>query len=141
MRFLAVFATLFAGALAQSTNIGAPSDGSTIPTGNITVTVNRPDTLTGSTEVAVVLSIVPCTDGNCPNPADRLGSTLYHGPFNPQFPAQRTPDTKPQQNFTVNIPASLAGSQAVLSVVHLSLVGAGPFPLFQIQNVTVNVSA
>jgi hypothetical protein len=42
MRFLAVFATLFAGALAQSTNIGAPSDGSTIPTGNITVTVNRP---------------------------------------------------------------------------------------------------
>ncbi|KAI0029850.1 hypothetical protein K488DRAFT_79933 [Vararia minispora EC-137] len=140
MKFFAIFAALAASALAQTVNIGSPKDGSTIAPGPLNVTIDRPDTLTGSTEVAVVISIVPCSNGPCPDPAERLGSTLYQGSYDPQFPPIRTPDTQPQQNFTVTVPSSLAGQRALLSVVHLSLVGAGPFPLFEIKNVTVNVS-
>ncbi|VDB91970.1 unnamed protein product [Peniophora sp. CBMAI 1063] len=142
MKFIAVLASLFASAYAQGITIGSPTTGSTISTGDVVVEVVRPDSLTGSTEVAIVISIEPCNaDGTCIDPAERLGTTLYNGPYNPQFPTTPTPLDQPEQNFTVSIPDSLAGQKALLSVVHLSLVGAGPFPLFEIVNATVNVVA
>ena len=73
----------------------------------------------------IVISIAPChPDGTCDNPATHLGTTLYVGPYNPQYP------TPPyygnygiQQNFTVDIPQELSGQKAVLSVVHFALLG------------------
>jgi hypothetical protein len=144
MKFLAVLSTLIAGAFAQSITIALPTDGSTIPTGSQIVDVARfvsflklllftlvtrcQDTLTGSTEVAIVISIIDCFgDGSCPDPTQELGTILYNGPFNPQFPpagSRGNPaENEPQQNFTVTIPESFAGHKALLNVVHLAIVG------------------
>ncbi|KAI0061527.1 hypothetical protein BV25DRAFT_1838998 [Artomyces pyxidatus] len=135
----AVLTSLAAAVSAQSITIGSPAVGTSITPGtNITVQVNRPNSLTGSQEVAIVISLAACA-GPCPDPADRLGSTLYAGSFNPQYPANPRPWDQPQQNFTVAVPAYLPAGPAQLSVVHLSLVAAGPFPLFEIKNTTLNV--
>ncbi|KAI0061528.1 hypothetical protein BV25DRAFT_1805473 [Artomyces pyxidatus] len=135
-----VLASLAAAVAAQNAYIGYPPAGSTITPGtNITVLVDRPNSLTPSQEVAVVISIVGCTPAGCPDPSERLGTTLYAGGFDPQYPAQRSPQDAPQQNFSVAVPPGLAAGPALLSVVHLSLVGAGPYPLFEIKNTTLNV--
>lgn len=200
MKFFATILSLgfLAVAAAQNIVIGSPADGDTISAGqNITVQVERPvrlplllslrshsnsfylpffhsfsnqDSLTGSIEVAVVISIAPCAGSDistCANPADRLGARMYSGPFDPEFPTTNGATANayhgPQQNFTVAVPSSLtSGNKAVLSVVHLSLVGvssfsslsssrersiyrqqylqAGPFPLYEIKNVTLNIA-
>ncbi|KAJ7723304.1 hypothetical protein DFH07DRAFT_783623 [Mycena maculata] len=138
---LLVSAMLTTATLAQSIDIGAPASGATVPAGsNITVEVDKPDTLTGSTEVAIVIGLLSCVglpDG-CPSPADDIGDVLYNGPYNPQF-QEATPGKPPYQNFSVAIPGSVPSGPAQLSVVHLSLVGLGPMPFFQIVNITVNV--
>ncbi|KAI0260654.1 hypothetical protein BC834DRAFT_533665 [Gloeopeniophorella convolvens] len=143
MKFTSFFvlASLAAGALAQSINIGYPADGATITPGSaLTVQVNRPNSLTGSQEVAIVISLLECPSVPCPAPSDRLGSTLYAGGYNPQYPTAPSPQDEPQQNFTVTVPSSFSsGGTAQLSVTHLSLVGAGPFPLIEIRNVTLKV--
>ncbi|KZT29628.1 hypothetical protein NEOLEDRAFT_1106062 [Neolentinus lepideus HHB14362 ss-1] len=134
-------ASLAASAMAQSIDIGAPTNGSTISVGtNITVEVDRPDTLTGSQEIAIVIAIRSCYGGVCIDPADALGSVLYTGPFDPQFTSEPgTASKPPHQNFSVAIPGTLQTGLATLSVTHFSLVGASPFPLFEIRNITVNV--
>ncbi|KZV67181.1 hypothetical protein PENSPDRAFT_558742, partial [Peniophora sp. CONT] len=122
---LLAFAALFASALAQQASIYYPAAGSTISTGSQTVQVNRQSSTTGSREIDLVISIAPChPDGTCDDPASHLGTTLYVGPFNPQYP---TPPYNGnygiQQNFTVDIPEALAGQKAVLSVVYFALLG------------------
>ncbi|EIM79421.1 uncharacterized protein STEHIDRAFT_126517 [Stereum hirsutum FP-91666 SS1] len=142
---------LAAVAAAQSIAIGAPADGTSVSAGqSLTVQVERPDSLTGSTEVAIVISVAPCSSSNiesCPDPSGRLGSTLYSGSFDPEFPTSSPGSTAngyngPQQNYTVIIPSNglTSGNLALLSVVHLSLVGAGPYPLYEIKNVTLNIN-
>ncbi|KAI0040954.1 hypothetical protein FA95DRAFT_1565930 [Auriscalpium vulgare] len=136
--FATALLSLLAVASAQSIAIGSPAEGDTLTAGkNVTVQVLRPDTLTGSQEVSIVISLLGCT-GPCQDPASRLGTTLYAGGFNPQYPTVRTAQNQPEQNFTFVVPAGLAGT-AQLAVSHLSLVGAGPYPLFEIRNVTLNV--
>jgi hypothetical protein len=136
------FASLAVCAFAQSINIGYPFPNKQIKPGqHLTVQVNRPDTLTGSQEVAIVISLLECPQNStCPDPSDELGSTLYSGPYNPQFPTFSTPNDEPQQNFTVIVPSDFVPNRtAQLAVTHLSLVGAGPFGLYQIVNLTLNV--
>lgn len=80
-----------------------------------------------------MISIAPCgpTSDTCDSPYDRLGATLYNGPFDPQFPSSQTGPTDngyygPQQNFTVTIPENaglVVGDKALLSVTHFALVG------------------
>jgi len=138
--FAAALASLLAtSAAAQGIQIGAPVDGSSVQAGqSLVVEVDRPDTLTGSQEVAIVIAINNC-DSTCRSPSDVLGHILYTGPYNPQFQSG-SGGKPPYQNFTVDLPSSLTQGKAILSVTHLSLVGAGPFPLFQIVNSTVNVA-
>ncbi|KAI0315831.1 hypothetical protein OF83DRAFT_1061446 [Amylostereum chailletii] len=139
MKFFAVVAALVAAVAAQNIEIGYPAAGASVKAGDpMFVQVNRPNSLTGSTEVTVVVSMASCSNG-CIDPSEYLGSTLYHGAFDPEYPTNRTPQDVPQQKFTVTVPDTFPAGQAVLSVVHLSLVGAGPFPLYEIKNVTVNV--
>ncbi|KAF9485771.1 hypothetical protein BDN70DRAFT_847172 [Pholiota conissans] len=91
MKFIlpSIVSALFIGsALAQTVAIGFPFDGASVKAGkNITVEIDRPDTLSGSTEVAVVLGLVSCPNSACPPPGEILGSILYNGPYNPPVPS------------------------------------------------------
>ncbi|KAI0075758.1 hypothetical protein K474DRAFT_1559154, partial [Panus rudis PR-1116 ss-1] len=135
---------LAASAFAQRIAIGAPADQASISPGqSITVEVDRPNSLTGSQEVAIAITLVSCTsfpDGQCGSvdTSQRLGTTLYSGSYNPQY-QQGAFSKPPHQNFTVTVPETIAQGQASLSVVHLSLVGAGPFPFLEVANRTLNV--
>ena len=72
-----------------------------------------------------MISILQCPQsGHCPDPFDELGTTLYLGPYHPQFPTFPTPQDQPQQNFTVTVPTYLeANYKAQLAVTHLTLIG------------------
>ncbi|KAJ7244431.1 hypothetical protein B0H12DRAFT_1309555 [Mycena haematopus] len=127
-------------AFAQRADIGAPADGSTVRRGSkIIVEIDRPDTLTGSTEVAIIVGLWHCggSESVCPPPSEVLGTILYNGPYAPEF---HNSDSKPPyQNFTVKIPLDAPIGKAQLGVAHLSLVGAGPFPFLETFNITLNV--
>ncbi|KAI0058551.1 hypothetical protein BV25DRAFT_1840932 [Artomyces pyxidatus] len=138
-----LLASIVAAVSAQNIAIGSPADGSALTPGtNLTVQVTRAvrsrpsitphvsrgtsqNSLTGSQEVSIVISVLPCPAGGCADPAERLGATLYSGGFAPRYPAARTPQDVPQQNFTVAVPAGLPQGRVALSVAHLALVGAG----------------
>ncbi|CAK5274327.1 unnamed protein product [Mycena citricolor] len=139
---ISVLAFLFAATavFGQSIEIGAPADGATVKAGSaLVVEVDRPDTITGSTEVAVVIAVRSCVGSPCPSPADVLGTVLYNGGYNPMFHTNVTPSKPPYQNLTVTIPANLAKGPAQLNVAHVTLIGAGPFPFLETRNVSLNI--
>ncbi|KAJ8696955.1 hypothetical protein PTI98_006774 [Pleurotus ostreatus] len=117
--------SLLSVSLAQSIMIGFPKPSANITAGsNFTVEVDRPNSLTGSTEVGIAINIQPCAArGECIPPEDLLGFTLYAGSYNPQFHTNVSFGLPPHQNFTVALPSSFAKGTALLSVTHLSLVG------------------
>ncbi|KAI0755326.1 hypothetical protein C8Q80DRAFT_1093760 [Daedaleopsis nitida] len=142
MKSFFALAALAASALAQNINIGAPADLSTVSPGSeINVMVVRPNTLTGSVEIAVVIGMWPCAGadghGTCAEQdvSDILGNVLYNGPFHPQYQegAQGLP---PHQNFTVTVPQHFT-SQASLAVAHFAIVGASSSPFYEFRNVTL----
>ncbi|KAJ7148767.1 hypothetical protein C8R43DRAFT_888494 [Mycena crocata] len=127
-----------ASTFAQHTRIGAPLNGTRVKAGSqITVEVDRPDTLTSSTEVAIVIAFLNCFSHPCPSPMDELGNILYKGSYHPQW--HDVPRKPPHQNFTVTVPKSASTGAAQLSVVHLSLAGAVNFPFFESHNITLLV--
>ncbi|KAH9841939.1 uncharacterized protein C8Q71DRAFT_355764 [Rhodofomes roseus] len=142
-------ASLVALTFAQGIDIGAPLAGSAIlPGQNLTVEVDRPNSLTGSEEVAIVISIVPCETSTCNSPTEDistnlgpLGVILYNGPYNPQYDSVSPPDHKPpHQNFTVQVPSWYrSGDSVALAVTHISLVSAGPWVLLEFKNVSLVV--
>jgi len=114
--------------------IGAPANDSNVSSGqNLTVEIKKPNSLTGSQEVAIVIAMNSCTDG-CPSPKRNLGQILYNGPFNPTS----TELGFSNQSFTVKVPTLDKGT-AILSVTHLSLIQAGPHPFLEFENITLNV--
>ncbi|KAF9220108.1 hypothetical protein BS17DRAFT_353969 [Gyrodon lividus] len=132
---LALFA---AAALAQNAAIGLPKQGQSIsPGSNLTVQVQRPNSLTGSEEVAVVIGFQSCPSGPCISPADYMGQILYNGPFSPQYHEFYNP---PYQNFTVQVPSTAAKGTALIGVAHVTLIGAGLFPWMEVLNQTVVVA-
>ncbi|KAF7377905.1 hypothetical protein MSAN_00214200 [Mycena sanguinolenta] len=139
---LALSAVFAATALAQAVDIGAPAAGTTVSAGsNITVEIDRPDSLTASTEVAVVIGFLSCGASGCPPPSETLGTILYNGPYDPEFSNDGSGVNKPpHQNFTVTIPSSASSGPAQLGVIHLALVGLSETPLFETLNVTLNVA-
>ncbi|KAJ7263045.1 hypothetical protein C8J57DRAFT_1334526 [Mycena rebaudengoi] len=143
MKFVSavVLTTLCATAsMAQQVFIGAPLSGTSVQAGsNVTVEVDRPDTLTGSIEVAIVIGFLSCPDFPCQSPADRIGNILYNGPYDPEFHTNISVSKPPHQNFSVTIPAAAPSGKAQLSVTHFSLVGAGPFPFLENRNITIFV--
>ncbi|KAF7377901.1 hypothetical protein MSAN_00213800 [Mycena sanguinolenta] len=146
MKFLSSLAlsTVFAAtALAQSVGIGAPPDGTTVSAGsNITVEIDRPPTLTPSTEVAIIIGFLSCGGfaSSCPPPSEILGTILYNGPYDPEFSSSGGGvNHRPYQNFTVTIPSSASPGKAQLGVAHVALVGAGQYPFLETHNITLNV--
>ena len=141
MKFsLAAVLTFSAGAaVAQNVAIAHPPDGATMTGGqNFTVQLNKPNSLSPSKDIAVVIGINSCYEGRCPDPSEAIGYVLYSGPFNPT--QSNDPALPPNQNFTVQIPPSYQGGQYQLSCAHFSLIGAGPSPNVDYSNVTMTVS-
>ncbi|KAF7368828.1 hypothetical protein MVEN_00208000 [Mycena venus] len=141
---LAMSAMLATTAFAQSAVIGAPLAGSAVQAGcNITVEVDRPNTLTGSTEVGIVIGFLSCVGFNsnvCPPASEIMGSILYNGPYHPEFHTNVSRSKPPHQNFTVAIPTTAKTGPGQLSVAHFNLIGAGQFPFLETLNISVNVS-
>ncbi|KAJ8103650.1 hypothetical protein POJ06DRAFT_298125 [Lipomyces tetrasporus] len=129
---LSLFAT---AAYSQAVQIGLPTKGDQLAAGsNQTIQIQRPDTLTGSDEIAVVIGIQQCPNGTCTSPDASMGTVLYQGGFDPEFHGPQAP----YQNFTVKIPDGLSGP-ALIGVAHLSLVGASTYPLIEFLNQTVAI--
>ncbi|KAK7444003.1 hypothetical protein VKT23_015400 [Stygiomarasmius scandens] len=136
----ALFACSF-GALAQRANIGSPTNSAVIPAGsNMTIRVDRPDSLSGSKEVAIVMGLVFCPNPEfpCSPPEDGMGFILYDGSFNPQFSVPSGP-LPPHENFTVSIPNTTAKGNAQLQFLHVSLIGAGLAPFLETSSVNVTI--
>ncbi|KAF8336753.1 hypothetical protein F5887DRAFT_565811 [Amanita rubescens] len=124
--------------LAQNVVISYPPPGqSIVPGENFTVQIARPITLTGSTEVSVVIAVASCAQTPCRTPDQVLGQVLYDGPYTPQLESNTQP---PYQNFSVSLQTGFSQGAAQLNVAHFSLVGAGPFPSLQVLNSTLVVS-
>ncbi|THH26700.1 hypothetical protein EUX98_g7494 [Antrodiella citrinella] len=143
---LAAFAT---AVYAQSVTIAAPVEGTSVTAGqNFTVDIARPNTLSPSQEVAVVIGLVSCSEapfnGNCASfdVSQIFGTILYNGPYTPTLHNGPSPDFIDfYQNFTLTVPSWFTPGSASLNVAHVSLIGAGPFPDLEVKNITLNVVA
>ncbi|GJE93123.1 hypothetical protein PsYK624_092820 [Phanerochaete sordida] len=145
MKYFAVLAALIATTLAQGISIATPAANSTVYPGQwITVEVDKPNSLTGSAEVALVLSMARCPSAGCTDPsydpAGALGDILYNGPYDPQYHAEAGIGKPPHQNFSVPVPTSFAaGDKVALIATHLNLVEAGPHTNLETKFVPLTV--
>ncbi|KAG2121922.1 hypothetical protein DEU56DRAFT_833223 [Suillus clintonianus] len=137
IKALVATALMAASVCAQGAFINLPTPGSSITAGtNFTVQIGRPDTITGSQEISIVIGIQSCPTGNCLPLNWDLGTVLYAGPFNPQFGSGAY---DPYEDFSVQIPASFVTGQAQLGLAHFSLIGELFWPNLQLVNETVYV--
>ncbi|KAJ7598972.1 hypothetical protein C8J56DRAFT_769687 [Mycena floridula] len=138
-------ATAFTAALyalivsAQSVNIGFPADGAQVKAGqSLVVEVDRPDTISSSQEVAIVIGFSSCSS-RCLPPLSSMGTVLYNGPYAPIFQPNQTVAKPPHQNFTVTIPTSATVGKAQLNLAHFLLLGASLGPFLETRNISLNV--
>ncbi|KAH7910745.1 hypothetical protein BJ138DRAFT_1101582 [Hygrophoropsis aurantiaca] len=125
-------------AVAQNAAIAHPPQGTSVsPGSSLIVQIERPNTLSGSEEVAVVVGIQSCATRACISPADFMGSILYNGQFSPQ---DYSPEIPPYQNFTVQVPSGFANGTALIGVAHLTLIGAGLYPWLEVLNRTITIA-
>ncbi|CAI7609784.1 unnamed protein product [Penicillium palitans] len=128
--FLAIF---YGVSLAQNSIIGTPTVGQKLTRDRKTVVqVERPNSLTGSAEIVVVIGISFCVSTVCRSADEAMGTILYRGDFDPQYYEANRP---PYQNFTVTVPNSIATGNAQINIAHVALVGSwsDPYtPLFRL---------
>ncbi|KAJ7145271.1 hypothetical protein C8R46DRAFT_1314619 [Mycena filopes] len=144
LNILPILCLYIASAWAQASFIGSPAPGTTVHFGSqLTVQVVRPNSIQGSTEVGIAIALLACPttqEAVCPSPAGRLGEILFTGQFAPTL----HPMAMIYENFTLAVPSadSFGGAtgRAQLAVVRLHLIGAGPSPVLEINNITVNLS-
>ncbi|KLO10778.1 hypothetical protein SCHPADRAFT_502804 [Schizopora paradoxa] len=137
-----VFAVLAlaASAFAQSIAIFSPTPGQSIIAGNGgEVVVQKPGSLTGSTDIGVAVLIQHCTQNPCEDVSQDLGTIFYAGAFTPTV-QRGVADNVPFQQFFASVPQNFPKGPAVLSVPHSVLIGAGPFFFNEIVNVTINIA-
>ncbi|KAJ7757913.1 hypothetical protein B0H16DRAFT_1536173 [Mycena metata] len=139
LKSLAMTVFLATSALAQSIVVDAPHPGANIPltSTNLTVQIERPDTLSASKEVSVAIGYKLCdVDEGC-----GLGAQLlYNGPYTPTL---HTPSIPGQpnfyQSFTFPSPFSTPGP-VELTVVHFFDIGAGEnIPFVETVSVNLNI--
>ncbi|KAJ5485294.1 hypothetical protein N7539_005282 [Penicillium diatomitis] len=125
-------------ARAQNAEIGLPTVDQQLSKGtDVIVQIQRPNTLTGSTEMALAIGISSCSAQECLSPVESMGEILYLGSFDPEYHEDSLP---PYQNFTVTVPSDFAVGDAHINVAHATLVGASEAPLLQTLNRTVVVA-
>ncbi|RAL15871.1 uncharacterized protein BO97DRAFT_383644 [Aspergillus homomorphus CBS 101889] len=138
MKTFTAITTLVATAMAQNAAISLPKAGQTVKPGqNLTVQVQRPNTITGLQEMAVAIGFQSCGSGKCFAADEDMGTILYNGAFSPAYHEYYLP---PYENFTVMVPASAAAGQAVIGVAHATLIGASANPHLEVLNRTVTVA-
>ncbi|PCH39944.1 hypothetical protein WOLCODRAFT_142845, partial [Wolfiporia cocos MD-104 SS10] len=125
MKYFAVLASLAATCLAQGLTIQTSTNGTVSPGQQMTVQVGKPTESGPTTEVAIVIAMTSCPNGECHAQKDwditqDLGNVLYYGPFNPKYGSDAA---FPQnQNFTVKVPPTVkSGDQVALSVTRFAL--------------------
>ncbi|KAH7929599.1 hypothetical protein BV22DRAFT_1029214 [Leucogyrophana mollusca] len=138
LKSLLSVAFLAASAVGQYLAIQSPAPGTTVAPGtNITVQVATNDYVSSVDEVALVIGIQSCPGGNCFPTSEGVGQVLFQGPFDPQ--------TGPEadnfyEDYSVQIPASIAAGEAQLGVALFNLIGAGNWPTLQVTNETIYIS-
>ncbi|KAF4772079.1 hypothetical protein HAV15_004870 [Penicillium sp. str.  len=78
------------------------------------------NSLTGSTEIAVVIGISTCASTACPPAGEVMGTILYHGGFDPQY---HEASQLPYQNFTVTVPTLITAGNGQINIANVVLVG------------------
>ncbi|KAL3456713.1 hypothetical protein BJX64DRAFT_293811 [Aspergillus heterothallicus] len=136
MKILAVLASLVATALAQNVFVNLPKGPNIEAGSDVIIQVTRPNSLTGSRELAVAIGVQPCYNGRCLPAESTLGTVLYNGSYTPQI---HESSGLPYENFTVTVPADLATGSAVVGVAHAALVGAANWPFFEVVNTTATI--
>ena len=76
------------------------------------------DSIQGPIDVALIIGLQSCPSSPCV--PGNFGSILYNGPFDPQFHAGTQ---HPYQNFSLTVPSFESKGTAVLSAVHVGLLG------------------
>ncbi|KAK2465748.1 hypothetical protein APHAL10511_002292 [Amanita phalloides] len=134
-----VLFVLTAVSIAQSIVIGAPQPSTTVTVGqSFNVQIQKPDTLTNSPEIALVIAIASCASSPCLTPQEGLGTLLYNGSFNPQF--QQGSSLPPLQNFYVTVPNDFPTGAAQLNVANFELIGAELYPNLQLLDTAITVA-
>ncbi|CAI7581212.1 unnamed protein product [Penicillium glandicola] len=137
MKSLFSMVLFIAAAIAQNAVIGLPTENQSINAGKeIIVQVQRPNSLSPSTEIGVVIGFSSCASSPCRDADEVLGTILYNGPFSPVYHETSLP---PYENFTVTVPASAALGKGQINVAHAALIGAGPSAFLESLNQTVLV--
>ncbi|KAF7338768.1 hypothetical protein MSAN_02199300 [Mycena sanguinolenta] len=128
---------------AQSTHIGFPLPGTTLHFGKkFTFQLVRPNSIEGSIEVGIAIALLGCPVSQepvCPPPSSQLGEILYTGPFNPTVQARGMF----YENFTLTVPEAdffSSPGRGQLAVARLHLIGGGPAPVLELNNITVNLA-
>ncbi|KAK2465738.1 hypothetical protein APHAL10511_002282 [Amanita phalloides] len=123
--------------LAQDIVIGAPKPCASVHAGRqLSVRIEKPNSLTGSEEVALVIGLATCADLPCAKPKAILGEILYKGPFDPKY---HRPELPPYQDFVVTIPSDFPKGAAQLNAVNFQLEAAGPQPILQLTNSSLTI--
>ncbi|KAM5538575.1 hypothetical protein V8D89_007604 [Ganoderma adspersum] len=129
MKFAIALVAFAASALAQHIEVGAPNNFAEVKAGSkITVEVDRPNSLTGSTEVGIAIGLWPCGGpkgtSKCASTdvSQVLGNVVYTGSYKPEYDSN-APTKPPHQNFEITVPSSFSKGEVSLGVAHLSLVG------------------
>ncbi|KAN0077999.1 hypothetical protein V8E55_010056 [Tylopilus felleus] len=137
LKFLFALFLFAAATFAQSVDIGLPTYNQTVNAGsNLIVQVQRPNFLSSSEEVAIVIGLRSCLNRPCIPPSSYMGTILYNGPFDPQY---HEVYLQPYQNFTVQVPGSFTKGTALIGVAHVALIGAGFYPFLQTLNQTITI--
>ncbi|KAJ6461094.1 hypothetical protein C8R45DRAFT_762309, partial [Mycena sanguinolenta] len=120
LRYVIFMGYLVFSAIAQGIRIPTPENGEIVSAGSaLTVEVQKLNSITSSTEVAIVIGFLNCgSPSPCPSPMDQIGAVLFNGPYNPTLH-----NGLEYQNFTVVIPESALPGTAQLSIVHFNLIG------------------
>ncbi|KKK11913.1 hypothetical protein P175DRAFT_0504944 [Aspergillus ochraceoroseus IBT 24754] len=136
MKTFAVLASLVANAIAQNAVLSLPNGASLEAGSEVIVQVQRPNSLTGSTEMGVAIGVQSCPESTCHPAESFLGTILYNGPFKPVYHETYNP---PYENFSVTVPEGTPKGRALVGVAHATLVGAGPWPWLEVLNQTVTI--
>ncbi|KAJ7463304.1 hypothetical protein FB451DRAFT_1043258 [Mycena latifolia] len=120
MKFVASLLTgaMFAAtAFAQSVQIGAPANGSTV-TGRSKITL----TIAPTVNIAVAIAMAFCgSSAKCAPPTEDLGIILEKSVYNPTI--HNITDWSPYENFTVTVPNDLPVGIWQLNIAHFAEIG------------------
>nr|GAT49326.1 predicted protein [Mycena chlorophos] len=129
---------------AQGTRIGSPAAGANVKLGApVTIQIIRNNGLQASTEVGMALCFLSCPTSAgavCPPPTSELGDCPFVGMFQPTTLLPK--NAGEYENITVTAPGSdesFPAGRAQLAEVRLHLIGGGPEPILEINNITINM--